>query len=194
MGDDGVTRLLVRMQAGDTDAEEALIALLEADFRRMAHAQMRREKRAVTLNTTVLVNEAYLRLKRDGGPWNSRRHYYAAAAEAMRRIRVESARARKRLKRGGGATPLSLEEAERAGAAPAAPVEPAADGELLGVDEHLARLAADYPRQAEVVRLRFFLNLSIDEIAEVLGVSPRTVDSDWRLARSWFSRVLGAER
>lgn len=190
MQDFGITQLLAQMQAGDGDSRRELFALVHDELRRLAHAQMQGEQRAVTLNTTVLVNEAYLRLMGDGvGSWNGRAHFFAAAAEAMRRIRVDAARARRRRKRGGG-PPVSLEEA---GAEQAAWVDPADDDELIGINEALPKLAELFPRQAEVVKQRFFVGLSVDETAEVLGVSPRTVDADWRLARAWLHRELSGE-
>ncbi|TWT46304.1 RNA polymerase sigma factor [Phycisphaerae bacterium RAS1] len=190
MTDFGVTRLLTQTQAGDGDARRELFAIVHEELRRLAHSQMKGERRAVTLNTTVLVNEAYLRLMGDGaGPWNGRAHFFAAAAEAMRRIRVDAARARRRRKRGGG-PPVSL---EAAGAEEAAWVDPADDDQLIGIDEALPKLAELYPRQAEVVKYRFYSGLSVDETAAVLDVSPRTVDADWRLARAWLHRELGGE-
>ena len=193
MHNDGVTRLLDLTQAGDDVAREQLFALVYDELRNMAHSQMQGERRAVTLNTTVLAHEAYDRLVRDGNlPFHSGRHFFAAAANAMRRIRVEAARSRKRLKRGGGAVTLGLNGSEAADdSVPAANGRDAADpGELIDVHEQLDALAAEYPRPAQVVELRYFAGLSVDETADILAVSPRTVDSEWRFARSWLARAL----
>ena len=183
-----VTQLLAAASAGDATAQDRLWATVYDELRRLAHGQLAHDACGVALQTTVLVHEAYLRLLGpEGNPanWENRRHFFAAAAEAMRRIRVDDARTRKRLKRGGGQAPQPLID------------EAGADGgdpdELLAIDDALNKLAALDARKAEVVKLRFFAGLSVDETANALGVSPRTVDNEWRFARAWLHRELSAE-
>lgn len=179
-----LTQLLVAANRGDAAAAARLWAVVYAELHRLAHRQLAGEGRHGSLSATALVNEAYLRLAGHAPvAWANRRHFFAAAAEAMRRIRVDAARQRRRLKRGGGQAPEALH------ADPAvAPDDPA---ELLALDEALCRLEQLDPRRAEVVKLRYFVELTVDETAAVLDVAPRTVDSDWRFARAWLHRALG---
>ena len=150
----------------------------------LAQRQLAGEARGRTLQPTALVHEAYLRLV--GGNWNirwaNRRQFFAIAAKAMRRLRVDDVRRRRRLKRGGDNKSASLQDAP-------APLDQDPD-EVLAVHEALDRLAVADPRKAEVVMLRYFAGLTVDETAEALGLSPRTVDSDWRFARLWLRREL----
>jgi len=181
--DSPVTRLLAAASQGDSAAKDRLWETIYTELRDMAHGQLRGERPGRDLQTTILVHEAYFRLVgTDDLEWASRRHFFAAAAQAMRRIRVDDARKRRGLKRGGGrpAEPLGEE-----------PAAPDGDGaELLALNDALQKLEQEAPRQAEVVMLRYFAGLSIGETAEALGVSPRTVDVDWRLAKAWLHRAL----
>lgn len=178
-----LTQLLVAAGEGDESARKSLWELVYHELRRIARRQMASEAPGRTLQTTVLVHEAYLRLTGEESiQWANRRHFFAAAAEAMRRIRVDDARKRGRQKRGGGQQPQPLEQD------PALVEQDPA--EIVAVDEALRKLEQSAPRQAEVVKLRYFAGLTVDETADALGVSPRTVDNDWRLARAWLHREL----
>ena len=181
--DSPVTRLLAAASQGDPAAKDRLWETVYAELRDLAHGQLRSEQPGRDLQTTILVHEAYVRLVGDDDlQWANRRHFFFAAAQAMRRIRVDYARKRRGLKRGGGrpAEPLGEE-----------PAAPDGDGaELLALNDALQKLEQEAPRQAEVVMLRYFAGLSIGETAEALGVSPRTVDVDWRLAKAWLHRAL----
>lgn len=195
MSETGVTQLLALARTGDDAARDQLFAVVYGELYAMARRQMRGERRAVTLSASVLVSEAYLRLVGSTTPCESRRHFFAAAAEAMRRICVDSARARKRLKRGGGA----CVQIDALPPAPDAANNGLLDGaasrdrfeEQIAVHEVLDRLAEQFPRQAEVVKLRYFAGLSVAQAAEVMGVSPRTINMEWRFARAWLHRALG---
>lgn len=179
-----VTQLLRAWGEGDREALDRLVPLVHAELHRLAHNYMRREQGRHTLQTSALVNEAYLRLVDvKGVGWQDRAHFFAVSAQIMRRILVDFARSRQNLKRGGGAQRVSLDEA--------LVVSPERGADLLALDEALERLAGLNARQSQVVELRYFGGLSEDEVAEVLKVSPRTVRSDWSLARSWLYRELG---
>jgi len=185
-----LTQILAAAESGDESARQQLWQAVYEELHRLAKAHMAGERRGRTIQTTVLVHEAYLRLLGPEGreaPWSSRGHFFSAAAEAMRRILVDDARTRRRVKRGGGVRPGPLGPAQEPG------VEDPDPAEVLAVDEALAKLEAEAPRQAQVVKLRYFAGLTGKEIAEVLGVGPRTVDADWRLARAWLYRVLAGE-
>lgn len=181
-----LTQLLHDAGGGDAFARQQVWDLVYKELRAMARGQMAGEARGGMLQTTVLVHDAYQRLvgSVDGG-FASRKEFFGAAAEAMRRIRVEDARRRKRAKRGGGRRIESLR------------VEPAdngqADDELLGVHEAMDGLEAEAPRPAQVVKLRYFGGMTHDEIGRMLDVSRRTVDNDWRFARAWLRRALEAD-
>ena len=178
-----ITHLLLAWSEGEEAAREKLVPLVYEELHRLAQRYMRRERPGHTLQTSALVNEAYLRLV--GAKevrWQNRAHFFAVSARLMRRILVDFARAKHDLKRGGGAVQVSLVEALAVSA------EPSAD--LLALDEALGRLAALHPRQAEIVEMRYFGGLNEEEIAEVLKVSLRTVQQDWRLARLWLYREL----
>jgi RNA polymerase sigma factor (TIGR02999 family) len=180
-----VTRILDAMEQGDPHAADGLLPLVYDELRRLAAAQMAREKPGQTLNGTALVHEAYVRLV--GGDkaqyWNSRGHFFAAAAEAMRRILVESARRKARRKRGGEARRVELSDNLPA---PAAPIE-----DVLAVNEALDRLAARDPTAAELVKLHYFAGMTLEAAADVLGVPHRTAYRDWAFARAWLARILG---
>jgi RNA polymerase sigma factor (TIGR02999 family) len=178
-----VTDLLLAWSSGDEAAMDELMPLVYAELRRIARRYMGKEDRHHTLDTSALINEAYLKLvDARGVDWQNRAHFFAVSAQAMRRILVDFARARRNLKRGGGVRPLSLDEA-----LVAAP-DRAAD--VCALDEGLRRLAALSPRQSRVVELRYFGGLTDEEVSKVLDVSPRTVRNDWRLARAWLYREL----
>jgi RNA polymerase sigma factor (TIGR02999 family) len=178
-----VTGLLLAWRAGDAAALERLIPLVHAELRRIARGFMRKERAGHTLQTSALVNEAYLRLiDAHNVDWQNRAHFFAISASLMRRILVDMARERQARKRGGSAELVALDEALVAG--------PGKREDLLAVDEALTALAAVDERKSKVVELRFFGGLSEDEMAEALQVSPETVRRDWRLAKSWLLRFL----
>jgi RNA polymerase sigma factor (TIGR02999 family) len=180
-----VTRVLSAIEHGDPRAADELLPLVYDELRRLAADRLAREAPGQTLQATALVHEAYLRLvdRPDAREWNGRHHFFAAAAEAMRRILVDHARRKKSLKGGGGRGRADL--CEDAVAAPEA------SDEILAVDEALAALAAADPKAAELVKLRYFAGLSVDEVAQALGMSPRSVDRLWAYARAWLRRAVG---
>jgi RNA polymerase sigma factor (TIGR02999 family) len=182
-----VTRILDAIEQGDPHAANELLPLVYEELRRLAAAQMAREKAGQTLDATALVHEVYLRLvgTNPEQPWNSRGHFFAAAAEAMRRILVESARRKHRLKRGG--------DLERRALEPDDLVAPEPDQRLLALDEALTRLSAREPDKAELVKLRWFVGLSGDAAAAVLGISPATADRWWSYARAWLRLEISGE-
>ena len=181
-----ISELLVAWGHGDESALEQLMPLVYEELRRLAHGYMRREHVGHTLQTTALVNEAYLRLVSwKDARWQNRAHFFAVSAGMMRRILVDFARERQYQKRGGGALQVSLSEAA------AFAGEPGTD--LVALDEALTELAKVDPRIAQMVELRFFGGLSIAEVAEVLKVSEETVNRDWRLAKVWLLRELSQE-
>jgi len=181
-----ITRILQRLDGQDRDAVADVLPLVYDELYRLAAGQMARERGDHTLQPTALVHEAYLRLAmRKDVCFNDRRHFYRTAAMVMRSILINHARDRKRLKRGGGARPLPLDEAT------AAFEERAID--LVALDEALTKLGEIDPRQSEMIELRFFGGLTIAETAEVLGVSERTVQADWTLARAWLLRAISKD-
>src|SRR5438105_903650 len=178
-----VTRLLRAWSDGDEAALERLAPLVEAELHRLAGSYLRRERPGHTLQTTALVNEAYLRLIDDSVvEWQNRAHFYGIAAQLMRRILVDHARRRRKLKRGGDPLRVSLTQAENA-----AP-EPSAD--IIALDEALSSLAKLDPRKSQIVELKFFGGLQEEAIAEVLTISLRTVQREWSLARAWLYNEL----
>ena len=178
-----LSRLLRAWSDGDQNAFEKLMPMVYDELHRMAKRHMGREGRGHTLQTTALIHEAYLRLvDQKGTCWESRAHFFAVAARAMRHILVDYARARRAAKRGGENLVVSLNEAL------IAPGERAA--ELVALDDALASLSAIDRRKSQVVELRYFGGLSVEETAEVLQVSPVTVARDWRLARTWLLREI----
>ncbi len=178
-----VTRILDRVQQGEAQAAEELLPLVYEELRKLAAAKMARETAGQTLQPTALVHEAWLKLVGAGRDhFAGRSHFFAAAAEAMRRILIDRARHRLRARHGGGQERVPLDGAEVA--------SPEEDERLLEVDEALNELAAQDPLKAEVVKLRFFVGLSDVEAAEVLGVSARTVERHWAYAKAWLFQAL----
>jgi len=177
-----VTQLLKAWNSGDQNALEQLAQVVQAELHALAHRYLRRESAGHTLQPTALVNEAYMRLLGwSNVDWQSRTHFYAIAAKMMRRVLVNHAVARGRQKRGGSMILVSLTEAD-------AKVSRAAD--VVDLDEALLRLAEFDERKSRIVELRFFGGLGVEETAEVLGISLRTVHREWDLARSWLFREL----
>jgi RNA polymerase sigma factor (TIGR02999 family) len=179
-----VTRILSAIEAGDPDAAEQLLPLVYDELRKLAAARLAQEKPGQTLQATALVHEAYLRLVDvpEAQRWNGRGHFFAAAAEAMRRILVENARRKGRGKHGGGRQRVGLEGLELA-------VELPVDN-LPAFDEALEALAARDPAMAQLVKLHCFAGLSVEQAAEALGVSARTAYRDWAFARAWLYRAV----
>lgn len=182
-----VTHILDAAAAGDRKAAAELLPLVYDELRKLAAARMAAESPGQTLQPTALVHEAYLRLvgPADAQKWDGRGHFFAAAAEAMRRILIEAARRRHGPEHGGHLTRHDLDLDQ-----PAAPDRPE---RLLALDEALGRLAAVEPRAADVVKLRYFAGLSVPEAAAALGISPRTADNDWAYARAWLVAALRGE-
>src|SRR5580765_3129417 len=181
-----VTQLLGDWTGGDEGALEKLIPLVQPELHRLAHHYMSRERAGHTLQTTAIINEAYLQLVDNTKPvWQGRSHFIAAAAQLMRRIMVDHARERHSLKRGGGALKVTLDEA--------AFVTEARSEELLALDEALERLAAQDPRKNQIVELRYFGGLTVEETAEFLKLSHRTVEREWTMAKAWLYRELNGE-
>ena len=178
-----VTQLLLAWSNGDQAAMDQLIPLVYEELRRLAKRQMGGERPGHTLQTTALVNEAYLRLIDSSQVhWQNRAHFFAISAQLMRRILVDFARARHNLKRGGKAPQVSLVEALE--------VAQEQGADLVALDDALQTLATLDPRQSQVVEMRFFGGLSIEETAEVLGVSHATVERDWKMARAWLRKAV----
>ncbi len=178
-----VTRLLLAWRNGDGQALDRLVPLVYSELHRLAHRQMRGERPGHALQTTALVNEAYLCLvDSDRVRWQNRAHFFAISAQLMRRILVDAARSRGSLKRGGEAASLALDEA--------AVVSEERDAALIALDEALSALADLDPRKSRVVELRYFGGLSVEETAEALQVSAETVMRDWKMAKLWLLREL----
>jgi RNA polymerase sigma factor (TIGR02999 family) len=175
-----VTRILTAIEQGDPKAPEQLLPLVYDELRKLAARRLAREKPGQTLEATALVHEAYLRLvdADEARRWDSRGHFFAAAAEAMRRILVENARRKRRLKRGGDRVRLDLDAAE--------PAVPETDDDLLALDEALEKLARKDTIKAELVQLRIFAGMTLAQAAEVLGLSISTADRYWAYARAWL--------
>jgi RNA polymerase sigma factor (TIGR02999 family) len=182
-----VTRILSAIEQGDSHAAEQLLPLVYDELRKLAALRLTQEKPGQTLQATALVHEAYLRLvdADRAQAWNSRGHFFAAAAEAMRRILVNRARDKGRLKRGGGRQRVDLDNI----CDPAT----ATDEDLLDLDDALERLAGAHPECAELVKLRFFAGLSLGDAAAALGLARRTADRQWAFARAWLFDALGHE-
>jgi RNA polymerase sigma factor (TIGR02999 family) len=182
-----VTDWLQPWREGDQGALERLTPLVYRELRRLAHRYMARQSPGHTLQTTALVHEVYLRLVDvQGVAWQDRAHFFAVCAQMMRRILTDFARSRHYLRRGGGAVRVSFEEAL------AASHQPPTD--LVALDDALSALARIDPRKAQVVELRFFGGLSVEETAQVLNVSPATVMRDWKLAKVWLLEEMAGER
>ncbi len=181
-----VTQLLKAWGTGDDKALDQLTPVVQQELHRLAHRCMSRERPGHTLQTTALVNEVYLRLVDvNAVEWQDRAHFFAISARMMRRILTDFARSRNYQKRGAGAVQVSFDEALI--------VSPEKDGDIMALDEALTELAVLYPRQSQVVELRFFGGLEMKETAEALKVSPETVKRDWRFAKAWLRRALSGE-
>lgn len=180
-----VTRIISAIQKGEAAAGQELLPLVYDELRKLAAQRLRHENAGHTLQATALVHEAYLRLVDVDQPqqWNGRGHFFAAAAEAMRRILVESARRKRNLKAGGDRHRVDVAEQEVA--------IPGANLDLLALNEALEKLRLRDRRQADLVNLRFFAGLTNDEAAAALGISPSTADSDWAYARCWLRLEMG---
>lgn len=182
-----ITRLLIDWSNGSQDAVEHLFPLVYEELRRLAYRYMSRERPGHTLQTTAVVHEAYLRLiDQKHVQWQNRAHFFAIAAQMMRRILITHAQSHAYAKRGGGTLKVSLDEA--------AVLSPARAGELIALDDALKGLAVIDVRRSQVVELRFFGGLNNEEIAEVLKVSPNTVTRDWNVAKAWLYREMNKEQ
>jgi RNA polymerase sigma factor (TIGR02999 family) len=182
-----ITQILSQIEQGDGQAAEQLLPLVYDPLRKLAAAKMAQEKPGQTLQATELVHEAYIRLVvgKQAQNWDSRYHFFSAAAEAMRRILVDSARRKERPKHGGDRMRVDLDEA--------ATLAPAPNDEIVALDEAMTKFAQFDRESAELVNLRYFGGLSVPQIAELLGVSSRTVDRRWAYARAWLRQELYAD-
>ena len=179
---DEVTGLLIAWGNGDQAALDELIPLVYGELRRLAGSYMRRERQGNTLQTSALINEAYLRLvNQESIQWQNRAHFFGVAARLMRQILVDHARSRSRAKRGGGSQMVSLAE-------PAVMSQEVV--EVIALDKALTNLAEMDPRKSQIVELKFFGGLTTEEVAEVLKVTSRTVDREWRKAKAWLHRAI----
>lgn len=178
--DGDVTQLLKAMHAGDPAAAERLLPLVYGELHRLAQAYMRRERPDHTLQATALINEAYIRLAGEDIGWTSRAHFIGLAAHVMRQVLVDYARAHAAERRAGGMRRVEMQDDLA--------ISPERLAEAVALDEALTRLAAENPRQARTVELRYFGGLSVEQIARILEVSPRSVKRDWSLAKIWLSR------
>jgi RNA polymerase sigma factor (TIGR02999 family) len=179
-----VTRILSAIEQGDPKAAEQLLPLVYDELRRLAAQKLAQEKPGQTLEATGLVHEAYLRLVNvpEAQPWSGRGHFFAAAAEAMRRILIENARRKGRKKRGGDWRRWDVQLGEPSVGGPTV--------DIVAVDEALTELAQEHPEKAELVKLRYFAGMTLAEAASTLGVSTATADRRWRYARAWLARRL----
>jgi RNA polymerase sigma factor (TIGR02999 family) len=182
-----VTQILSAIEQGDPSAAEQLLPLVYDELRKLAAVKLAQEKAGQTLQPTALVHEAYLRLvdTEQAQQWNSRGHFFAAAAEAMRRLLLNRARDKKRLKRGGGWQRVDLDKI--------AVADDANHDDLVAIDEALERLALENKACAELVKLRFFTGLTLDEAATALGLARRTADRTWAFARAWLYQALSRQ-
>ncbi|MHC5211614.1 MAG: sigma-70 family RNA polymerase sigma factor [Planctomycetota bacterium] len=179
-----ISRLISAMKKGDRSVKDRLWSLVYPSLHTIAERQMSRDRHDQTLQPGALVNEGYLKLSEESGSrWEGRAHFFATAASVMRHILVDRARARGATKRGGRARRVTLNAAEAAGST-------RQDVDVLALEEALCDLARTEPRRARIVELRYFAGMSVDDTAEALGVSPRTVKSDWSAARVWLRRRL----
>ncbi len=183
-----VTRVLEAIQQGDRKAADELLPLVYEELRKLAAYKMSHETPGQTLQPTALVHEAWLRLSGNPAPqWAGRAHFFAAAAEAMRRILIDQARRKRAMRHGGGHERVALEDALEL-------VSPDEDDQLLAVHEALDKLAARHKVHAEVVKLRYFVGMSIQEAAEILGISEATVKKYWAFARVWLYEEIATNR
>jgi RNA polymerase sigma factor (TIGR02999 family) len=182
-----VTGILSAIEQGDPRAAEQLLPLVYDELRKLAAQRLAQEKPGQTLQATALVHEAYLRLVDSDRPpnWDSRGHFFSACAEAMRRILVDKARRKQRLRHGGAFQQQPLEENEPAIASPVDTVD------LLALNEALDRLEAASPRRAKLVKLRYFAGFTLPEVADMLGISQSTAEADWTYAKAWLKREMG---
>jgi RNA polymerase sigma factor (TIGR02999 family) len=181
-----ITQVLQAIRRGDGRASEELLPLVYNELRQLAAARMNQEAGGQTLQGTALVHEAWLRMVGDGDRvWENRAHFFGAAAEAMRRILVENARRKSRLKRGGGQVRLDIDELDLAATTP--------DEKILLMDEALEKLRAEDPEKARIVVLKFFGGLTNQEVAENLGVTERTVERQWAYAKTWLFQCIRAQ-
>ena len=182
---ENVTQILNRIESGDPQAANQLLPLVYEELRKLAASRMSRESAGQTLQPTALVHEAFMRLVGNdaGQEWDNRGHFFAAAAEAMRRILIDNARRRNSLKQGGDKARHDIRDDD-------AVLNPDDSETLLALDEALTRLAAADPELARMVKLRYFTGLTIEETAKVLGVSPRTTKRNWAYARAWLKRAM----
>ena len=182
-----VTQVLQSLERGDSHAAEQLLPLVYEELRKLAAYKMANEARGHTLQATALVHEAWLRLVSDENRnWNGRAHFFGAAAEAMRRILIENARRKSAVRHGGGQARLDVQEIEIA--------TPSKDEELLAVHDALEKLASRDKQKAELVKLRYFVGLTTDEAADVLGISVPTADRWWRFSRAWLFEEIERTR
>jgi RNA polymerase sigma factor (TIGR02999 family) len=182
-----VTALLAALESGNDAARNRLFPLVYEELRRLARHHLAGQRRGHTLQTADLVGEAYLKLvNAKGTGWKNRAHFFAVASTAMRSVLVDHARRRKYAKRGGNPVRVSLSEADQ--------ISDPGTAEVLAVDEALSRLAALDPRKAQIVELRYFGGLSVEDIGRLLDLSSRTIKREWRWARAWLYRELGEER
>jgi RNA polymerase sigma factor (TIGR02999 family) len=174
-----VTQILVSIEQGDPQAATRLLPLVYDELRKLAGSKMARESAGQTLQPTALVHEAWLRLAGNDAPaWANRAHFFSAAAEAMRRILIDKARRRKATRHGGGQVRVDIQEIELAA--------PAEDDQILAIDEALARFSAVDPQKAELVKLRYFVGMTIEEAAGAMGISEATAKRWWDYARAWL--------
>jgi len=180
-----ITQLLIDWNNGSAEALEQLMPMVEHELRRMAANHMRRETPGHTLQTTALVNEAYLKLvDQREVHWENRAHFFALASQFMRRILLDHARSQRREKRGGEAVHVNLDEV--------AVITPEKSEDLICLDEALKRLAEFDPKKSKLVEMRFFGGLTVNEVAQVMGIAPVTVMLHWRLAKAWLQREMRA--
>lgn len=178
-----LTRLLADWSEGDQSALDKLMPLVHGELRRIAQRQMNQERVSHTLQATALVNEAYIKLAgQDSFEWPDRAHFFAFCAQVMRHILIDHARAHARDKRGGGAVQVSLNDVTVIDAGPAA--------DVVALDGALRELETHDPQKGRIVELRYFGGLTIEETAEILGISPRTVRREWRRAKAWLYRMI----
>jgi RNA polymerase sigma factor (TIGR02999 family) len=181
-----VTRILAAIERGDVRAVDELFPIVYQELRQLAAQRMSKEAPGQTLQATALVHEAYLRLVgSEGQSWSGRGHFFSAAAEAMRRILVENARRKRRLRHGGDRRKIDLDEASMAVVAPS--------DDLIALDEALERLSSEDKVSADLVKLRFFAGLTMEQAANILGLPRRTADRNWAYARAWLSREVSKD-